>query len=258
MLELAREIYRYRELIWALALKDLRVRYKRSVLGFFWALLNPLLMMIVLTLVFGTIMRFSIHHYAIFLLSMLLPWTFFTQALSYSVESMVGNASLLKKVRVAKVVFPVATVVSNIINFLLSLIPLALLVVVLRFPLHWTWIYLPVPMLGLFLFTLGMSFFFAAVNVFFRDMSHIVQIILSAWFYFSPIIYSLDFLPAQDRWLFRINPMLYVLNGFRLSIYYGLLPSPQSVAVSLLCGVVTLAVGYGFFRRYQDSFVFYV
>jgi ABC-2 type transport system permease protein len=156
------------------------------------------------------------------------------------------------------VVFPVATVVSNIINFLLSLIPLALLVVVLRFPLHWTWIYLPVPMLGLFLFTLGMSFFFAAVNVFFRDMSHIVQIILSAWFYFSPIIYSLDFLPAQDRWLFRVNPMLYVLNGFRLSIYYGLLPSPQSVALSLLCGVVTLAVGYGFFRRYQDSFVFYV
>lgn len=258
MFELAREIYRYRELIWALALKDLRVRYKRSALGFFWALLNPLLMMIVLSLVFGTIMRFSINHYAIFLLSMLLPWTFFTQALSYSVESVVGNASLLKKVRVPKMVFPVATVVSNIVNFLLSLIPLALLVLVLRFPLHWTWIYLPVPMLGLFLFTLGTSFFFAAVNVFFRDTSHIVQIILSAWFYFSPIIYSLDFIPAKHRWLFRINPMLYVLNGFRLSIYYGLLPSAQSVILSLVCGLVALVIGYGLFHRYQDSFVFYV
>src|SRR6185437_7806529 len=110
MFELTRDIYDYRELIWALALKELRVRYKRSVLGFLWALLNPLLMMVVLTLVFGTIMRFSIDHYAIFLLSMLLPWTFFSQALSYSVESVVSNAELLKKVRVPKLVFPVAAV----------------------------------------------------------------------------------------------------------------------------------------------------
>ncbi|HTM42733.1 MAG TPA: ABC transporter permease, partial [Terriglobales bacterium] len=235
-----------------------RVRYKRSVLGFVWALLNPLLMMIVLTLVFGTIMRFSIDHYAIFLLSMLLPWTFFTQALTYSVESVVGNADLLKKVHIAKVVFPVAAVVSNIVNFLLSLIPLALLVLVLRFPLHWTWIYLPVPMLGLFLFTLGTSLFLAAINVFFRDISHIIQILLSAWFYFSPIIYSLDFIPAKHRWLFKLNPMLYVLNGFRLSIYYGLLPQLTSVAMSLACGVAAVLIGYGVFRRYQESFVFYV
>lgn len=258
MLELTRDIYRYRELIWALALKELRVRYKRSVLGFVWALLNPLLMMIVLTLVFGTIMRFSIDHYAIFLLSMLLPWTFFTQALTYSVDSVVGNADLLKKVRIAKIVFPVSAVVSNIINFLLSLIPLALLVLVLRFPLHWTWIYLPIPMLGLFLFTLGTSLFFAAVNVFFRDISHVIQIILSAWFYFSPIIYSLDFIPAKHRWLFKFNPMLYVLNGFRLSIYYGMLPHLGSVAMSLGCGFAAVLIGYSVFRRYQESFVFYV
>lgn len=258
MLELAREIYRYRELIWALAIKELRVRYKRSVLGFLWSLLNPLLMMIVLTVVFGSIMRFPIDHYAIFLLSMLLPWTFFTQALSYSVDSVVGNADLLKKVRLAKLVFPVSAVVSNIINFLLSLIPLALLVVVLRFPLHWTWIYLPIPMLGLFLFTLGTSFLFAALNVFFRDISHIIQILLSAWFYVSPIIYSLDFVPAKYRWLFKLNPMLYVLNGFRLSIYYGMLPQLPSVAMSLACGLAAVAIGYGVFRHYQDAFVFYV
>src|SRR5881227_4142107 len=102
MLGLIREVRENRELIWALALKELRVRYKRSVLGFLWALLNPLLMMIILTLVFGTIMRFSIDHYAIFLLSMLLPWTFFSQALAYSVDSVVGNGALLKKVYVAK------------------------------------------------------------------------------------------------------------------------------------------------------------
>jgi len=256
--ELVRETYRYRELIWALALKELRVRYKRSVLGFVWALLNPLLMMLVLTVVFGTLMRFTIPHYSIFLLSMLLPWTFFSQGLAYSVESIVGNGELLKKVRVATLVFPVAAVISNIINFLLSLIPLMLLIVVLRFPLYWTWVYLPIPMLGLFFFTLGVAFFFATINVYYRDVSHIIQIILSAWFYFSPVIYSLDFIPAKYHWLFRMNPMLYVLNGFRLSIYYGLLPSKPSMAMSLACGFLALMIGFMIFRRYEKSFVYYV
>ena len=258
MRELFSETYRYRELIWALALKELRVRYKRSVLGFVWALLNPLLMMLVLTLVFGTLMRFSIPHYSIFLLSMLLPWTFFSQSLAYSVESIVANGELLKKVRVAKLVFPVAALVSNIINFLLSLIPLLLLIGVLRFPIHWTWLYLPLPMLGLFLFTLGTAFFFATINVYYRDVTHIIQIVLQAWFYFSPIIYSLEFVPAHYRWLFRLNPLLYVLNGFRLSIYYGMLPQLQSVVMSLACGIAALAIGFGVFRRYQKSFVNYV
>ena len=252
------ETYRYRELIWALALKELRVRYKRSFLGFIWALLNPALLMLVLTVVFGTIMKFTVPHYSIFLLSVLLPWTFFAQALAYSVESIVGNGELLKKVRVAKLVFPVAALLSNIINFLLSMIPLLLLIVVLRFPIHWTWIYLPVPMLGLFLFTLGAAFFFAAVNVYYRDVSHIVQIVLSAWFYFSPIIYSLDFISPKHRWLFKFNPLLYVLNGFRLSIYYGMLPQWSSVAMSLACGVISLTIGFAIFHHYEKSFVYYV
>ncbi len=108
------------------------------------------------------------------------------------------------------------------------------------------------------MFTLGSAFFFATVNVFYRDVSHIVQIILSAWFYFSPVIYSLDFIPAKHRWIFQLNPMLYVLNGFRLSIYYGLLPSLPSVAMSLACGVVALGVGFAVFRRYEKTFVYYV
>src|SRR5205814_3392088 len=142
--------------------------------------------------------------------------TFFSQSLAYSVESVVNNADLLKKVRVPKLVFPVAAVLSNVINFGLSLIPLVLLMIVLRFPFHWTWIYVPVAILDLVLFTLGASFLFATANVFYRDISHIIQVLLSAWFYFSPIVYSLDFIPTRYHWLFRINPLLYVLNGFRI------------------------------------------
>ncbi len=258
MNELIVETYRYRQLIWALALKELKVRYKRSVLGFMWALLNPALTMLVLTAVFSTIMRFSIPHYAIFLLSVLLPWTFFSQSLSYAVESIVANGELIKKVSVPKLVFPIAAVVANIINLLLSFIPLALLVVGMRHPFYATWLYLPIPMLALIIFTLGATFFFAAANVYYRDVAHIVQVVLSAWFYFTPIIYALDFIPPNRQWLFKLNPIIYVLNGFRLAVYYGLLPRWQSIMASFVCAFVALLIGYGIFRKYQDDFVFYV
>lgn len=258
MTELVRETYRYRELIWALALKELKVRYKRSLLGFMWALLNPALMMLVLTLVFSTIMRFAIPRYAIFLLSVLLPWTFFAQSLSYAAESIVGNGELIKKVSVPKLIFPVAAVVSNFINLMLSLIPLALLVLGMGHPFYWTWLYLPVPILALVIFTLGMTFFFAAANVYYRDVSHIVQVVLSAWFYLTPIIYAIDFIPPNRQWLFRLNPIIYVINGFRLSVYYGQLPKWRSIVASFVCAFIALFIGFAIFRKYQDDFVFYV
>ncbi|NLT65380.1 MAG: ABC transporter permease [Acidobacteria bacterium] len=258
MLQFFRETVRYRELIWALALKDLRVRYKRSALGFFWALLHPLLMMVILTIVFSTVMRFNIDNYAVFLVVALLPWTFFSQSLSYSAESIVSNGELLKKLYIAKSVFPVSAVLANFINFVLSLIPLLLLLVVMRFPLHWTWIYLPVPTIGLIAFTLGFCFFCSAANVFFRDVAHIIQIVLSAWFYFSPIIYSLDFIPERFYIFFRLNPLVYILNGFRMAIYHGGLPTIQSAAMSLGCGFICFAIGYAIFRKYEDSFVYYL
>lgn len=256
--ELIVETYRCRELIWALALKDLKVRYKRSVLGFVWALLNPALMMLVLTIVFSTILRFGVPHYAIFLLSVLLPWTFFSQSLSYAVDSVVGNGDLVKKVAVPKLVFPIAAVVANTINLLLSLIPLAILVVAMRHPFYWTWLYLPVPIIAIVIFTLGMTFLFAAANVYYRDVAHIVQILLSAWFYFTPIIYGLDFIAPNLRWIFKLNPIIYVINGFRLAVYYGQLPRWQSIAASFVCGFASLILGFAVFRKYQDDFVFYV
>ncbi len=258
MIELFTDMVRYRQLIWALALKELKIRYKRSVLGFLWALLNPLLLMVVLSVVFSTIMAATIPHFAIFLLSVLLPWTFFSQSLSYAAESIVGNGDLIKKVRVAKLVFPVAAVVSNMINFLLSLIPLVLIVIAMRHPFHLTWFYLPVPLLALTLFTLGATFFFAAANVYYRDVAHILQVLLNVLFYVTPIIYSIDLIPAKDRWLLKLNPLQYMLNGFRLSVYYGLMPSANSVIACFVCAFGMLAFGFWIFRKHQDEFVFYV
>ena len=262
LFELIRDCYRYRALIWLLTAKELKVRYKRSTLGFIWALLHPLLMAAVLTLVFSSILRFGIEQYPVFLLSTLFPWTFFSQSLAYATESIVGNGALLKKVYVPQIVFPLAVVLANLINFLLSLIPLALVLLVVRFPFHSTWLYLPIPLLGLILFTLGCGLIFATANVFLRDVSHILQVLLTAWFYFSPIIYDLRFIDPRFHLFFRFNPMLYILNGFRLAIYgnaeQGLLPSLQSSFMSVACGLVTLIIGYNIFRHYRNSFVFYV
>ena len=214
--------------------------------------------MLVLTLVFSTIMRFNIPHYAIFLLSVLLPWTFFSQSLSYAVESIVTNGDLLKKIAVPKLVFPMAALVSNLINLMLSLIPLAILVPLLRHPFYWTWIYLPVPVLALSIFTLGLIFFFAAANVYYRDVAHILQIVLSAWFYLTPIIYPLDAFPERYRWLLKLNPIIYVINGFRLAVYYGQLPKAPSIIASFVTAFISLFIGFSLFRKYQDDFVFYV
>lgn len=258
MKELLRDTYRYRELIWALAMKELKIRYKRSVLGFLWALLNPMLLMLVLTVVFSTLMPMNIPHYAVFLLSVLLPWTFFAQTLTYAAESIVGNGDLIKKVRVAKLVFPVAALVSNMINLLLSLIPLLLIVVAMRHPLFVTWLYLPIPIISFAVFTLGATFLFAAINVYYRDVAHILQILLQVLFYVTPIIYSLDFFPEKYRVFFKLNPLQYFFNGFRLSVYWGMLPTWQSVLFSFFLGFVSLYLGFAIFRRKQDEFVFYV
>jgi ABC-2 type transport system permease protein len=258
MIELLSEMLRYRQLIWALALKELKIRYKRSVLGFLWALLNPLLLLIVLSVVFSTIMASQIPHYPVFLLCALLPWTFFSQSLSYAAESVVGNGDLIKKVRVAKLVFPVAAVVSNMINFLLSMIPLILIVIAVGQPFYWTWLYLPIPLFALTIFTLGATFLFATANVYYRDVAHILQVLLQVLFYVTPIIYSIDLIPARHRWLLKLNPLQYYLNGFRLSVYYGQLPRLSSIVACFVCAILMLVAGFWIFQRHQDEFVFYV
>jgi ABC-type polysaccharide/polyol phosphate export permease len=260
MIELFRDTLRYRELIWALALKELKIRYKRSLLGLLWALLNPMLLCLVLTVVFSKLLGSPHLHFPVFLLSVLLPWTFFSQSLSYAAESIVGNGDLIKKVKVAKLVFPVAAVVSNMINLLLSLIPLLVIVLLIGHPVFLTWLYLPIPIAALAILTLGATFFFAALNVYYRDVSHMLQIILQVWFYLTPIIYSLDdiHIPAKYQLFFKLNPVSYALNGFRYGVYYGHVPPLRSIVASFACAFIALFLGFSLFRRRQHDFVFYV
>ena len=257
MIDLFRDTYRYRELIWALALKELKIRYKRSFLGFLWALLNPLLQMVVLAVVFSTIMRIPIPHFAVFLISALIPWTFFSQSLVYGADSIVGNSDLIKKIRIPQTTFVMAGLTSNLINFGLSMITLFVLVLALGTPIYLTWLYLPVPILSLTLLTLGISFFVAALNVYYRDVAHILTILLQLWFYVTPILYPIAMF-GKYEWLFKLNPVYFALGDFRVAVYEGKLPSANSMIAAFICGVVALVIGYAVFRKNQDQFVYYI
>jgi ABC-type polysaccharide/polyol phosphate export permease len=135
---------------------------------------------------------------------------------------------------------------------------MVLIVLVMRHPFHLTWLYLPVPLLALTIFTVGATFFFATANVYYRDVAHILQVILQVWFYVTPILYEVSLFPPQYRWIFKLNPLIFVMNGFRLSIYYGKLPQAQSIIASFVCAFLALFIGFAFFRRYQHQFVYYV
>jgi ABC-type polysaccharide/polyol phosphate export permease len=123
---------------------------------------------------------------------------------------------------------------------------------------HITWLFLPVPLVALAIFTMGATFFFAYANVYYRDVAHIVQILLQAWFYITPILYREDAFPERYRWIFKLNPLVYVLHDFRLSVYDGQLPRPQNVLASFVCAFLVLLIGFAFFRKKQSEFVYYV
>jgi ABC-type polysaccharide/polyol phosphate export permease len=249
------EIYHYRELLKNLVVTELKLRYRRSILGFVWTMLNPLLMMIVLTLVFSTIMRFDTKDYWVLLLSGLLPWIFFSQSISLSLMSVVSKGNLLKKVYIAKALIPLSAVLACLVNFLLSLFPLFLLMVALGHSVNETILFLPVAVVLLTLFTSGLAFLFSCLNVFFRDFTHMTEVLLSAWFYLSPVIYSLQLVPEQYRGAFYWNPMLYLIELFRAPIYEGRWPAIEVVGVATAAAFLSCVVGFGIFVRYERSFV---
>lgn len=249
------EVYRYRSLLLNLVSTELKLRYRRSVLGFFWTLLNPLLMMTVLSLVFSTVMRFAIKDYTISLFAGLLPWTFLAQSVANSLMSIVAKGSLLKKVYIPKAIIPLSMVLATLINFLLSMIPLLLIVGIMGHPIGPSILFLPVAVLMMTLFVCGVSFLFSCLNVFFRDFGHMTEVLLQAWFYASPVIYTVDMVPEKFRSAFLWNPVLYLLECFRAPIYRTEWPSPQTILVAGASSVVTCVVGFLIFARFEKQFV---
>ena len=252
------EIYRYRDLVLALVARELKVRYRRSALGFTWTMLQPLLMMLVLQVVFSALFRFQLANYPVYAMAGILFWNFFSQSVVSSMNSLRGNALLLKKVPVPKAVFPIATVASGVINLVFALVPLLLILVITGHPLTPSLLFLPVAILLAALFTLGAGLLLSPLSIFFNDIVEMITVILSVLMYLTPIFYPKEIVPAKMRWIVRFNPLRSILEVFRDPIYYGKVPPLSHLTVSCLIVLVALTVGAWAFRKSSDRIPFYI
>ncbi|MCS6906685.1 MAG: ABC transporter permease [Anaerolineales bacterium] len=250
------QLWRYRDLLHLLVVNRIKTRYKRSVLGVVWTLLNPLLNTLVLTIVFSQIFRFDVPNYPIYILSGLLFWNFFAQSTLDAMDTLVWGSSLLKRIYIPRTIFAVAVVGNGLVNYLLALIPLGVIMLVLRHPFTLNLAALPLAILILAMFTLGMGLLLSTLAVFFVDLVYIFNVLLLVWFYLTPIIYPLSILPERFLPLFRLNPLLHLLQLFRRIIYEGTMPSLSLWGAAFLLALVALGIGWIVFTRKADEFAY--
>jgi ABC-2 type transport system permease protein len=250
------ELRRYRYLLWNLILRDLRVRYKRSVLGFFWAMVNPLLTMAVLVAVFSGLFRFDVEHYPIYILAGLLLWNLFARGTSMAMRSVIDNGIIRSKIYVPASVFVAAAIGSALVNLLFALVPLLILALLTGVEPNIAWLYLPVPIVQTTLLAFGVGVLIAALAVFFADMLDIYEVLLGALFYLTPIIYPVTVLPEPLQSLERFNLVYAFIVGFRSPLLYGRVPELETVVLTTLAALAITAIGWTVFTRSLDEFAY--
>lgn len=238
--------------------KDFKLKYRRSALGVVWSVLNPLLMMIVLTAVFSTFFRFSIEFYPVYLILGQTLFTFMSGATSDAMRSIIDSAPLIKKIRINKMLFPLEKVTFALLNFAISLIAIALVMIYFQILPTPCLLLLPFLLACLFMFSLGFGLLLAALSVFFRDVIHLWEVLLTAWMYATPIFYPMEILPEFMVPIMECNPMYHYVSYFRDIALYGTVPGLSETLICLGCGVVALAVGWLVFRSQQTKFILYV
>lgn len=260
-----RELIHYRELVYNLVVRDLKARYKNSVMGFFWSLLNPLGMMVVFTIVFTVMMpNNQMPNYPIFLLAGLLPWNYFSAGVTVGTVSLVGNAHLVKKVYFPREVLPIASVLANMVNFLLALVVLFGVLLMFRVRLS-PWLgLLPVVIAIETCFILGITLFTSALNVFYRDTAMMLEVAMLAWFFLTPVFYPIEILPRSyqllgiqldvQRLMYIVNPMASLVAAYRDLLYWGWYTKLDFFLRTAVTSVGVLAFGYWFLARVSGRF----
>lgn len=244
------EFLHYRDLIWTLVSQELRVKYRRSVLGFVWSLLNPLLTLVILAAVFQFLVRIEMQSYALFLLSSLVPWSYFATTTHSCSLSLLRAEGLLRRQPVPKLVFPVSVCVLNFVNFVLSLGVLLIFVgPFIGLHLREELLVLPLSFACLLAITIGMGAATATLTVYFRDVEHLVSVLLTGWMYATPILYPLELpgrqplIPEEYHFLFKLNPMYHVIQLFTRPIYWGQLPEMSDLLAAIGISLGALLVG---------------
>lgn len=251
----AREFWSYRELLWVLVLRDIKVRYKQTVLGVLWVIIRPLASMILFTLIFGKLAKIPSdgHPYAVFVFAALVPWTFFSSAVAASGNSLVGHAGLINKIYFPRLIIPVASVGSGLVDlavsaaFLLAIMPL--------FGVAWSPNLLAAPVLAaaIVLVALGVGTLFSALTVAYRDFGNILGYVLQIWMYATPVIYPASLVPETWRWVLHLNPMAALIEGFR-SAFLGRPFDLSALGVSFAAAVAIFAVGVAYFEKIERRF----
>jgi ABC-type polysaccharide/polyol phosphate export permease len=248
------QLIRFWPVIQNMVVGELRVRYQRSILGFVWTLLNPLLMMVVLSWVFSQLVT-EIQNYPLFLFAGMVPWGFLNNSLSESAYCIIQNEGLIRKIYLPKLVFPVARVLTNLLTFVLSLAAMFLLLLPMGARLTPSILFLPV-VIGLFgVFILGLSLVVATANTFFRDTGHLVTVFLQAWYFATPILYPIEKFQGQ-QWKLRFNPAFYFIELFHEVLYTGHWPRISLIAAAALIAAASLGIGYAIFKFHEDKMVF--
>jgi lipopolysaccharide transport system permease protein len=254
LVESARDCYTHRALISTLVARQLSARYRGSVLGFLWTFLNPLLLMLVYSLVFKVYMRFEMEHYGAFMFCGLLPWLWFSSSLNEGTNAIVANASLITKAMFPPEILPVVSVLANFVNFLLSLPVLFAIMLVVGVPIGAAVLVMPAVMLVQLVLSLGMVLFLSALNVRFRDVQHLLANILTFWFFICPIIYPLAKVPERMRFVALGNLMGSLVTAYQDVLFYNRLPSWERLALVGLAALAVLALGSWVFRQHRESF----
>ena len=249
----------YRFLLSQLVSGDFKNKYRRSYLGIIWSLLNPLLMMVVMSIVFSYVFRFgSIPNYQVYLILGQVLFSFYSESTQVSVMTIVGSAQLIKKVYLPKYIFPLSKVVFSFINMSISFIAVFLVMAYYRIPLTLNIFYLPMILVTYFLFCLGIGFILSSLMVFIRDTFHFYGIVITILGYMTPIFYSIEALPAFLQTILKFNPIYHYVTAVRTILLYG---QPLSVLESIICigaGILSLSVGIRYFQRKQKKFILYI
>lgn len=232
-------LIKYRDLLFQFVSSSIKTRYKRSFLGVVWTLLNPLMMMVVLTLVFTNLFRFAIQYYPVYLLSGLILWNFFASTTTQALQGMILSGGLLNRIYVPKSVFTFSALGTGLVNLTISLIPLIAITLFLGMKIHLSIFIMPLAILLVAIFSLGIGLMLAAAAVYFADMLPVYEVVLTLWMYATPIIYPPEILPANRVWLLKLNPMYYLLQVFRRPLFEGVVPdwSEWAIAASVALAV---------------------
>lgn len=253
-----RHFLKYRGLIEELVSRDIKVKYRRSALGYIWTVLNPLLMMVVMALVFANFFRFDIENYTVYLLCGQLIFNFFSEATNQAMSSIVSNRSLLTKVHLPKYIFPMTKVISAFVNLLFSLVAIVIMLFLTKSKIYPSIVLFIFPILYAFLFAMGCGLILSVCAVFFRDIYYIYSVILTALMYLTPIFYPVSILPDYALKLIELNPLYYIVTMFRECVMYGMMPTAQEHLICFSVCAVFLVVGLIVFKKKQDDFVMYI